>query len=66
MKRGAEISGSAAATAGLCRSVCPTASVAPEAAAAAIRRSAPAIDAAIGFSTSTATPASSSGRPTRT
>ena len=54
MNRGSEISGKAAATAGLCRSVCPTASVAPDAAAASIIRSASEIDAAIGFSTSTA------------
>ena len=65
MKRGVEISGRAAATAGLCRSVCPTASVAPDADAMPINRSASSSDAAMGFSTRTATPASRSGAATR-
>ena len=61
MKRGVDTSGSTAATAGLCRSVCPAASVAPDAAAAAIRSSASCSVRVIGFSTSTEMPRSRNG-----
>ena len=57
MNRGEVTSGRTAATAGLYRSVCPTARIAPDALAAAISSSASASDRAIGFSTSTDTAA---------
>ena len=60
MKRGRERNARAASTAGLNRSVCPTASITPRAAARAIRSSACASVVVIGFSTSTWMPASSS------
>ena len=64
MNRGSVRSGRAAATAGLNRSVWPTASVAPVFAAASIMASASARLRAIGFSTSTGTPAVRNGSAT--
>ncbi len=61
MNRGADSNGRAASTAGLNRSVWPTASVAPRARASATRASASASDRASGFSMSTAVPASRNG-----
>jgi hypothetical protein len=61
MKRGSDTSGSAAATAGLNRSVCPVATSVPRRSAAASSASASASDEASGFSTSTGTPASTKG-----
>ena len=61
MKRGSAMSGSAFATAGLKRSVCPVASSAPPRSAAATSRSASSTLGAIGFSMSVATPASRNG-----
>ena len=58
MKRGSWSSRDAAATAGLNRSVWPTASTVPRDAASAIIRSASSTDRASGFSTSTGMPRS--------
>ncbi len=56
MKRGSVSSARAVATAGLKRSVCPTAKATPACRAAAIIASASSSERAIGFSTSTDTP----------
>ena len=64
MNRGSASSGRAASTAGLNRSVCPTARTAPASLAAAIIASASASDRAIGFSTSTGMPADRNGSAT--
>ena len=64
MNRGVCRFGSAIANAGLNRSVCPTASIAPEAEASATISLASARLAVMGFSTSTWIPRSRNGRAT--